>query len=84
MKIDIRQHWADDPTLWRTTFWFLKYPFGRFNPCFQPLIDKAQHRFIVNMFFQHPHQPIMVEVIEEAFNVRFNYVPVTTVLKVER
>jgi len=48
---------------------------------FEPGVDQSKKRFVVDPLFQHPQQPAMVDVVEEAFDVRFHDIAITAKLQ---
>ena len=50
-------------------------------PSLEPGVDQPEKRFVVNPLFQHPQQPVMVYVVEEAVDVGFHNVSVPAELQ---
>ena len=71
MQVDVGQHRGDNPSLWAAGYRVHYLPVDVQNAGFEPFPDKIEKGPVVDPQFQHPHQPVVVEVIEEAFDVGF-------------
>src|SRR5206468_3018415 len=81
VQVHIRQHWRDDATLRCSTFRSQHFSICVQHPGFQPLLNQAQYRLVINPFRQHPQQPLMPQIVEETFDVRFHQVMVAAELQ---
>jgi hypothetical protein len=83
MQIDVGYHGRDDPTL-RDPGVRVEHPAIRLqNPGFQPLPDQPQKGPVVDAHTQHPQPPVMVHVVEKAFNVGLYHIAIPPVWQVK-
>ena len=52
------------------------------NPGIQPFPDQVEEGPVIDTLIEHPHYPVMVHVIEEAFYICFNNITMFTKLKI--
>ncbi len=72
VQVHVRQHRRDDATLRRSTLRPQHFPICVQHSGLQPLLYQPQKRFIINPLRQHAHQPLVRQIVEEAFDVRFH------------
>ena len=78
MQIHVRQDRRNDASLRGTRYRVYDLSIGIQYPCFQPFLDQIRERPIINTLSQHVHQSAMVNMIEEAFDIRFNHPPIAS------
>jgi len=83
VKVDVGQHGGDDSTLRRSRFLMDDLPIRVQDACLQPLADQVQKGGIVDPLPDHPQQPVVIDIIEEAFDIGLDNVPEFSELEVE-
>ena len=53
-------------------------------PCLEPLLDQPYQCAVINALRQHPEYPLMVDVVEEPGEVRFDHPVVSAKLQLDR
>ena len=43
------------------------------HPCFEPLLDQPQQCSVIEALCQHPDHPLVIDVVEEASDIRFDH-----------
>src|SRR3989338_5772888 len=75
VQVNVGKHRTDNPALWapREGMDYLAVFFHNFR--LKPLPYQTQERFIINPQLQHFRQPIMVDIVEEGFDVHLDDPP---------
>jgi hypothetical protein len=56
---------------------------GRKTARLQPLPDELKKGPVLDAQTQHLHQPVMVQMVEKAFYIGFDYVTITSLLQIK-
>lgn len=73
MQVYVGQSGRYKPALWGSfVTWCALITFH--DPCFQEPSDVSKKFLVSNVVFQKSHQPYVVQIIEKAFNICFQYV----------
>jgi hypothetical protein len=56
---------------------------GRKTTRLQPLSDELKKGPVVDAQTQHLHQPVMVQMVKKAFDIGFDYVTITSLLRIK-
>jgi hypothetical protein len=83
MQIYIREDRGDHTPLRSPSLWMDDLPIGRKTTCLQPLPDELKKGPVVDAQTQHLHQLVMVQMVEKAFYIGFDYVTITSILQIK-
>jgi hypothetical protein len=65
------------------SLWMDDLSIGRQTTRLQPLPDEPSRRPVVDAQTEHLHQPIMVQIVEKAFYIGFDYVTLTSIVQIK-
>ena|SRR5918999_2941273 len=83
MPIHIGEDWGNRTPLRSPGLWTNNLSIRLQNTRFQPFPDEPEKGSVVNAPTEHLHQLVMVQVVEKAFYIGFNYVTITPLLQIE-
>ena len=71
MQIDVSQQRRERPPLWGPSFRWLPWFVDLLKACFKDAVDESQDPWIYDLLLEHLEQLLVVDAIEEAFDVGF-------------
>jgi hypothetical protein len=83
MQLYIREDRGDHTPLRSPSLWMDDLSIGRKTTRLQPLPDEPSRRPVVDAQTEHLHQLVMVQMVEKAFYIGFDYVTIPSLLQIK-
>ena len=81
VQVDVGQYGRDDAPLWGTRYRVNHLAVRFQDSSLEPFTNQTKKRLVINSFFEHPDHPIVINIVEKSFDVRFNHPIVPSIVE---